>query len=437
MSIDFRTAPLDATSAERLAAQGLRLSLVDPADRHAFELWHQAVMRGLLAPRLNDDLMEERLEKLAYRRTTAVYDDANSDPADPVATLNSWVSELSVPGAHTVPAWAISSVTVAPTHRRRGISRSLLEAELRTAAALGVPLAMLTVTESSLYGRYGFAPAAMVADLKIDTRRATWSGPRPGGRLQFISQEEFRTSAPELFDRVRPTVPGEVEIWDLRWDQISGYAWADKGVKLRAVRYDDEQGRTQGLALYKVEGGADMTKHSLEVRSFVAATADAYAALWRYLLEVDLVSEVTADLRSVDEPLRWMVGDMRAIRMSPRDHQHLRILDVPAALQARSYSTPGRIGLVVTDDLGFAAGRYLLEIDADGAAGVRPLPGSATLDGAAVALTVNELSAIYLGGVSAGTLAAAGRMTELRPGSAAAVDAAFRWHRTPSLSISY
>ena len=423
-------------SSEQLSAQGLRLQLVDPSDGEAFARWHQAVVRGLLAPRLNDDLVEERNAKLAYRRTTAVYDDALSDPLDPVATLHSWVSDLTVPGERSVPGWAISSVTVAPTHRRRGISRSLMEAELRTAISLGVPLAMLTATESALYGRYGFAPAAMTADLRIETRRAAWSGPLPHGRLQFISQEEFRTSAPGLFERVRRTVPGEVEICDLRWDQISGYAWADKGAKLRAVRYDDEQGSPQGVALYKVEGG-DMTQSTLEVRFFVAVTADAYAALWRYLLEVDLVSEVTATMRSVDEPLRWMVGDMRAIQIMPRDHQYLRILDVPATLRARTYSAPGTIALVVTDDSGPAEGRYLLDIDTAGLAEVRPLTGAAPRGSAAVALTVNELSAIYLGGVPAATLAAAGRLTELRPGSAVTVDGSFRSPRTPALSISY
>jgi predicted acetyltransferase len=440
MSTDFRTAPIDATSAERLADAGLRLGLVDTADRKAFSAWLQADMRGFHVGQLNDELLEKNLKGLAYRRTTGVFDDSLIDPVTPVATVNSWTGEVTVPGNRTVPGWAISSVTVAPTHRRKGIARNLLEAELRTASDLGVPLAMLTVSESSIYGRFGFATAALAAEWRIDTKRAKWTGPTPGGKLQFIPRETFRALAPGLFDRVRLGVPGEVLLWDLRWDQLAGIATDDKGAaaKLRAVRYDDEKGKLQGLALYVVKGGEDdFTKHTLEVHSLLAATPDAYAALWRYVLEVDLVSEVRAFLRSVDEPVRWMVSDMRAITYRASDHQYLRILDVKQALEARAYASSAVIALVVTDDLGFAQGRFLLEIDGKGVGEVRPMQSVAPRGSAALALTVNELSAIYLGGVPVATLVAAGRIKELRSGSAAVVDGAFRSARTPSLSSWY
>ena len=440
MSTDYRTAPLDATSAERLAATGLRYALVDTADREAFSAWLQADMRGFHVARLNEELLEKNLEGLAYRRTTGVFDDRLLDPVTPVATVNSWIGELSVPGNRTVPAWAISSVTVAPTHRRKGVARALLEGELRTASELGVPLAMLTVSESSIYGRYGFAPAAMVAEYVFDTSRAKWTGPTPGGTLQFLTQEQFRSQAPGLFDRVRIGVPGEVDLWGLRWDQIAGLAWEDKGsaAKMRAIRYDDEKGKLQGLALYLVKGGDDdFTKHTLELHHLTAATPDAYAALWRYVLEVDLVSEVKSWLRSVDEPVRWMISDMRGLKVRPEDHQYLRILDVKAALEARTYASSAVIALIVTDDLGFAQGRFLLEIDGKGVGEVRPMQSVAPRGSAALALTVNELSAIYLGGVPVSTLVPAGRIKELRSGSAAVVDGAFRSPRTPSLSAWY
>src|SRR5690606_5497601 len=147
------------------------------------------------------------LDGLAYRRTTGVWDDGD-DPVAPVGTVSSWPAALTVPGGRTVQAWAISSVSVAPTHRRRGVARAMLEAELRTASALGLPLAMLTVSESTIYGRFGFAPAAMTANLLIDTRRAKWAGRLPGGRLRFVSREEARELLPELSERSRRTGVG-------------------------------------------------------------------------------------------------------------------------------------------------------------------------------------------------------------------------------------
>ena len=435
MTTEFQLVPIDPTSAKQLAALGLRLGLVDTLDRQAFASWLHADMRGFHGARMSDELIAAHLDGLAYRRTTGVWDDGALDVASPVATVNSWSSQLTVPGERVVSAWAISSVTVAPTHRRKGIARALLESELRTAASLGMPLAMLTVSESTIYGRFGFSPAAMAADWRIDVRRARWTGPTASGRLQFVTLEQFRAQAPELFGRVRRAVPGEIDRWGLHWDRLAAQQSDDKDLSknLRAVRYDDAGGETQGFALYRVTGGeVDFSAHTLTVEYLLSATHDAYAGLWRYLLEMDLVSEVKAHLRSVDEPLRWQISDMRAASVSPVDHLWLRILDVTASLEARDYLAPGRIAFEVSDDLGFAAGRYLLDI-ADGVGTVNRID-EVPDDAASIALTVNELSALYLGGVLASTLVGAGRIVELRPGSAQAVDTSFRSPVTPWLS---
>ncbi len=123
--------------------------------------------------------------------------------------------------------------------------------------------------------------------------------------------------------------------------------------KQRFVRYDDEAGQMQGFASYKLtENPDDFTQHRLDLLHLVTATDDAYAALWRFVLEMDLVSEVRAHLRPVDEPVRWMVSDFRAVKVAELDHLWIRILDVPAALEARTYAAPGRLVLGVTDPFG-------------------------------------------------------------------------------------
>jgi predicted acetyltransferase len=145
---------------------------------------------------------------------------------------------------------------------------------------------------------------------------------------------------------------------------------------------------------------------------------------------------VTASLRSVDEAVAWQVSDFRAVRTAQqRDHQWTRNLDVKVALEARRYGRPGRIVLEVGDPLGFAATRVLLEVAADGSARVEPFAGDVPDDAAAVALSVNELSALYLGGVSAVTLTRSGRITELREDSSVVVDNTFRSPVAPWLSI--
>lgn len=437
--MDFNTAPIDPESAQQLRERGLTLDLVDTTNAEAFTAWMHAETRGFHGPRTSERVIGELLRGIAGRRTSGVWDETGAEPATPVATVSTWPTALTVPGARTVQAWAISSVTVAPTHRRRGVARALLEAELRTAKSLGLPLAMLTVSEATIYSRYGFGPAAMTLDLSIDTRRAHWAGPNATGRVHFVSREQVRDDGRVILERARLRAPGEIELDEYAWGQIAGTVSddSDTAKQLRAVRYDDADGVPQGFVIYRVaESEVEFAAHTASVRYLVAATEDAYAGLWRYLIELDLVSTVKAPLRAVDEPVVWQVSDFRAARKSAeRDHLWVRILDVAAALAARNYSAPGRIVLDVSDPLGFADARVLASIDDAGAATVTPLDGEAPTGAAGLALGVNDLGSLYLGGVSARSLLRAGRITELTPGSADAADASFRSNVAPWLSV--
>lgn len=437
MTNDFAKHPVDETSAASLAATGLRYDLVDTSDRESFAAWFQADSRGFHGPTMSKEQVDSHFAGVTYRRTIGVWDESLVAPEVPVATTSSWTEQLTVPGGRSIHAWAISSVTVSPTHRRRGIARSLLEGELRSAADMGLPMAMLTVSESTIYGRFGFGPAVFAADLTVDTKRATFISAERRGRLQPVSPSEFSSEAPQIFERIRTSTPGQIKVWPLRWDQISGQAPGDEDYtkKTRVVRFDDDDGTPRGFVVYRVTGGGlDFTNHSLTVDYLLAENAEAYEALWRYVLEVDLVREVTAELRSVNEPLLWHLADMRAVKATPVDHLWLRILDVPESLSARHYSGAARIGFDVSDALGFAQGLFLLETDEAGVPRVS-LVDELPADAATVALSVNELSSLYLGGVTVGALVDAGRVREITAGAAVIIERTFHSPITPWLSV--
>lgn len=436
MTDDYRTRSIDTRAYDDLAASGLRLALVDTGDASAFATWYQAEARGFHESASTPDEVSQATAAVAYRRTTGVWDDAIGEPEVPVATISSWPAQFTVPGHRSVTGWAISSVTVAPTHRRRGIARAMLEAELRTAASLGVPIAALTASEATIYARYGFGPAALVATWSIDTSRASWAGPSPAGSVEFLSSESLLEQGPAIFERARLHLVGDIERWTGRWRDLLDFDDPVKSRAPRVVRYVDEHGDAQGFAIYLLrEVDHPVPTRVLEVRHLIAATDDAYAGLWQFLLEQDLVDEVTAPLRPIDERVIWQVTDRRAVRKTfEQDHLWGRILDVPAALAGRSYRDRSRLGFVVADDLGFADGSYLLDIGNDGVATVTAsdeLPENV----AALSLGIAELSSLYFGGVSAVALAQAERIVELSPGSAEAVDAAFRISPEPWLSI--
>src|SRR5439155_360701 len=97
------------------------------------------------------------------------------------------------------------------------------------------------------------------------------------------------------------------------------------------------------------------------VRDLFGTTPAAEARLWRFACEVDLVATVSAEERSVDEPLPWLLRDARAVRQRMKtDFLWARLLDVPAALAARRYLRDGELVLEVRDAAGFAAGRFAL-----------------------------------------------------------------------------
>ncbi|MGT2426229.1 GNAT family N-acetyltransferase [Amnibacterium kyonggiense] len=433
MHADALTAPVDAAAAALLAERGLRMAVVDPADRQAWHDWVAADARGFHDKEPSAGFLEDLAGDVPLQRAVGVYDETIAEPRVPVATVVSWPAALTVPGGGGVGSWAISGVTVSPTHRRRGIARAMLESELRVAVAGGAPLAILTVSEATIYRRFGFGPATWATAFTVDARRAGWAGGETPGRVQFVGRDGAIATARTLFEEAWRATVGDVEIVGHRFTRLFGAPSEPEDQRARRfARYDDEDGTARGLVVYRlVENPADFADYTVEVLQLVATTDDAYRALWRFVLDLDLVGTVKAWLRTVDEPLRWLIRDPRMIRTTElREHLWVRVLDPVAALSARTYGGAGRLGLRIADPLGHADGAFTIESDASGRAVVTP--GAA--DGPLLELPVDALGSLYLGGASAAVLAAAGRLRERTPGDAAIADRLLRASRPPALT---
>ncbi|WP_315069099.1 GNAT family N-acetyltransferase [uncultured Microbacterium sp.] len=431
-SIDARDVPADNTSTERLAGSGLEYRVVDLSDEASASAFARAVDRGFLGSDPNAEMRAQVRKTFAERRNIGVFEKTPPATALPVATINSWVTPLTVPGGE-IPMWAISVVTVSATHRRRGIARALLEGELRAAASAGVPIAGLTVSEATIYGRYGFGSAIPVARHTVDTRRAGWSGPTPTGRLEYIDGETLAADLGTVHERARGRASGQIPGWQGRWEGYAGVAPTPDRDQARGVRYLDEEGALRGVMAYTVGEAGGTFRFRMVVRLLVAETDDARTALWRFALQHDLVDEVVADLRPIDDPLPWLVHDTRGVKQEVHDHGWLRILDLPTALTARRYSAPIDTVLRVEDSLGFASGDWRLRVDDAGVATVDAAAGGSAVD---VTLDVSTLSALYAGGVRASTLHGAGRISA-ESEAVEALDRALVAFPAPSLDIWY
>jgi predicted acetyltransferase len=109
----------------------------------------------------------------------------------------------------------------------------------------------------------------------------------------------------------------------------------------------------------------------------------------------------------------------------------VRVLDVPAAFSGRGYAATGRVVIEVVDKLGFASGTFALDAAPAGA------ECRATTESPDVTVSVGDLGALYLGGTSATTLAAVGRIDEHRAGSVAMLDAVLRSPTPPWCSTMF
>ncbi len=166
-----------------------------------------------------------------------------------------------------------------------------------------------------------------------------------------------------------------------------------------------------------------------EVRldELVATSPEAYAALWEFILGMDLTRTAKAWACALDEPLFFMVNEPRRLAARIADALWLRIIDLPAALAARRYATNIDLVFEVTDDiLPGNAGRWRLIGSPDAAT------CTSTMDEPDLACDIRQLAAAYLGDAPLAGLAAAGLVRELRPGAADLASTAFGWHRLPS-----
>jgi predicted acetyltransferase len=178
-------------------------------------------------------------------------------------------------------------------------------------------------------------------------------------------------------------------------------------------------GQPAGYAIYVVEqdwahGSSTGTVTVLEV---VAPTPEATRELWRWLLDFDWTSRFVADHLPLDHPLFLLLAEPRRMQLEVGDAIWLRLIDVEAALAARSYDADTQVVVELTDAfLPENAGRWRL-----GARGAERTNASAEL-----ALDVTGLGSVYLGGFSFRDLVEASRAVELAPGAVSRADALFR-----------
>ncbi len=331
------------------------------------------------------------------------------DVRRPVATYAGFVKSMNVGAGNSLDVQLIADVTVRATHRRRGLLRAMISADLRRAAANGMAMAALRASEATIYDRFGFGPAVFARHVELDTGGGFALRHPPAGRVEVTDPATLLDVSPRVFDRFHARTTGSITRQAFYPSKITGIWAEDRPLpdpSVRAALHYDPADRVDGYVTYRF---VDLPGRpgAIEVTDLVVESQNACFGLWEYLASIDLVTLVGYRQAPVTDPLPWAIRDRRGFRVADEeDGIWLRVLDPVAALCARGYDTDGEVRIAISDPLEICGGIYHLAVR-EGTATVTAA-GEAPAD---VSMDVSTLGSLYLGGVRARVLAEAGRIT--------------------------
>lgn len=351
------------------------------------------------------------------------------DAGEIVGSAGAFTFELTVPGGRTLPAAGVTAVGVRHTHRRRGILNRMMRHQLDDVAARGEPLAVLTASETVIYGRYGYGMATHHWGWNTDTAALDFAvRSRAGGRVRVIDKVAAAKVLPGILDRSRLRHPGGIAWSPARWDTWLADRESDRGGATAHfyLVHESDAGEPDGFVVYNVKHRWDhgLPDHTVNVLKTAALGDEIEAALFEHLVTVDLIRHVAARGRPVNDHLLHRLANSRRLKVGEvGDHLWLRVLDVPRALAGRDLGADDRLVLSIADAfLPSSGGTYVVS------------PDACVRDDAAapdLAMGARDLGAVYLGGVTPTTLTRAGRIVERTPGAAARADRLFGSSQTP------
>jgi predicted acetyltransferase len=345
-----------------------------------------------------------------------------------VSTAAAFSLDMTVPGG-TVPCGGTTVVSVTPSHRRRGLLRGMMRTHLDEVLEREEPIAALWASDSAIYGRFGYGQAALSYDLSVRRDHVEFHrlapGPAPVRNIDAIEAEKLFVP---FYEKIRTATPGFYARSPVWWEHrvLADSEHRREGATAYRFGVVDGPDGIAGYVQYRIKSDWDDSHGAgkVLVKDLFGTTSESWAGLWSYVLNHDLISEITASHRSPQDPLFDLLAGTRRAKAQRFDSLWVRIMDVPRALEARTYSAPVNIVLEINDPMGDIDGRYHLVASTEGAECTRTdaVP-SITLD-------AEDLGGIYMGRSRLRALSRIGRL-QGHPESLAAADAAFTWEPQP------
>jgi len=387
-------------------------------DRDELVRAHYAIGQYFGAP-IDEERIERVLQLLELDRVHAAF-----EAGEVVGGAAAFTYDLTVPGG-SLPCAGVTLVGVYPTHRRRGVLRAMMEAQLADVHERGEPIEALWASEETIYGRFGYGLSSWSAEMTVPRVWNAFAQPlERRGQTRFVDAEEAAVAFPPVWDALRRERPGVISRTEAWWRLRQFRIPEEEKANPRRFVALELDGSTQAYAIYRTNLSFDagVSTATLEVQEAVGATPQATAEIWRFLLDVDWMESIMARLLPLDHPLFLLLASPRRTRCRVGDALWTRLVDVGAALSGRAYAGDGAVVLDVRDTAcPWNEGRWRLEGGEAARTDAEP----------ELALDVSALGSAYLGAVSFDQLRSAGRLEELSDGAVRRADALFAWRPLP------
>jgi predicted acetyltransferase len=398
--------------------------VVRPAEPHELRDVANAMRVGLLSPHVSDDEWEKW--RAGWETGHLAIGAWDGDVC--VGHAGAFSFDTRVPGGAWLSTSGVTRVGVLPTHTRRGLLTRMMRRLLDDERADGKVLSSLRASEAVIYSRFGFGLAGEAVGVRVHPHRIDAVRGAAAGTMRILTPAQFDGVIPELYTHAA-TRAGAITRSSFFWLRVLKEATEGSKGTFVAV-HTSPDGIDDGYVLYSVEWDDAALSENMgrcELHELFGATPEAELALWQYMVSISLLRSIDAEARPVDDLVRLAITDMRAYEVKQRwDEQWIRLLDVEAALSARSYGTAEPVTIAITDPwYPDNDGTYVIASD-----GV-----SRTSDRAELSAPIEAVSASYMGAISWSDLLSTGRVSG-DADAAARADALFA-HRPATWSGTF
>ncbi|KFE62924.1 GNAT family N-acetyltransferase [Hyalangium minutum] len=299
-------------------------------------------------------------------------------------------------GGRRVAMAGIGGVGVAPGARGGGAATRLMQRTLQELRSLGFPISVLYPATQPLYRRVGYEQAGARFESRVQASRLDFKERTP--QVRPVKPADL-PAVQELYRRHASTRQGYLDRGSYVWDRV----FHPRSETAYGFVLEGAQG-LEGYVWLVRRRKMDLLQE-LFLTDYVVATPAAGRRLLAFL----------GDHRSLAQEVVWTGGPMDPLLLLMREqtyqvkllfHWMMRVLDVPAALEARGYpaGVSGTLHLHVEDDL-FPENRGSFTLEVSGGTGHVQRGG-----GGLMSLDVRALAPLYTGFLTADALRSVGSL---------------------------